>query len=626
MRPGRLRLELPFLGALLFGCNGILGIGNGYHLASDDGEGAGHGGKANGGVGGSASPAGGAHTTGGRGGAETGGSTGTAGAPLAGDAGEGGVNASGGTVGASGAGEGGSSAMGGTTAGGNGGTNSTAGKGGGTTGGKGGGTAAGGTGGRSSGGTGGASAAGGTGGGSGTGGTGGSSGTGGTGGGSGAGGAGGGSGTGGSSGAGGTGGGKGGTGGGAGTGGSGNAGSGGTGGTAAGAGGSGGTSGGGGTGGTGTTHWVGSWTASPYYDSANQPPSSLSNSVLRQVAHVSLGGNRLRVLFSNLQGNGPVTINSVHLALCTASPAVDSTIDTTTDKALAFSGMATVTIAAGAEIWSDPIDFTVPALGNVTITAAFGAVPSQVVGHSGSRTTSYLQSNSTNVTAANMASATKFQHWYYISGIDVMADSSAVGAVAIGDSITDGRGSDDDHNNRWTDVLAARLAGNAATANVALVNQGIGGTNLIGTTGTAAQARFARDVLGQSGVRYAIVLDGVNDIGGGASYSSLQAAYVDLIARAHAKGVLIYGGTITPFGGNSYYTAAHETVRQQVNTYIKSGAFDGYIDFDATLTDGGNPPKIQAQYATWAQADGLHPGPAGYQAMGNTADLTLFTK
>lgn len=406
--------------------------------------------------------------------------------------------------------------------------------------------------------------------------------------------------------------------GGAGTGGIGGAGAGGSAGSGAGMGGSAGT-------GSGMTHWVGTWTASPYYDSGNQPPSSLSNAVLRQVVHVSLGGSQLRFQFSNLHGNGAVTLNSVHIALCKATPAVDSTIDTATDKALAFSGMPNVTIAQGKEVWSDPIDFTVPALGNITITTAFGSVPSQVEGHSGSRTTSYLQTGSSNVTAANMSSATKFQHWYYISGIDVMADTSAFGIVAIGDSITDGRGTDDDHNNRWTDVLAARLP-----ANVAMMNQGIGATNLVGNSGTAAQARFDRDVLGQSGVKYAIVLDGVNDIGGGANYNSLKGAYDDLIKRAHDKNVKIIGGTITPFyctgssSCNSYYSTAHEMVRTQVNTYVKSGAFDGYIDFDAAVSDGGNPPKLAPTYAAWAQEDGLHPGPAGYQKMGEAADLMLF--
>jgi lysophospholipase L1-like esterase len=385
----------------------------------------------------------------------------------------------------------------------------------------------------------------------------------------------------------------------------------------------------------GGPHWVGTWTASPYYDSANQPPASLSGSVLRQVTHVSLGGSQIRVLFSNLFGNGPVTITMAHIALCVPTPAgdgglpyVNSTIDTTTDTALAFSGAASVTIAQGQELWSDAIDFAVPNQGNITITTAFESVPSQVCGHSGSRTTSYLQTGSTNVSAASMTSAMTFANWFYISGIDVMADGSARGAVAIGDSITDGRGSNTDENDRWTDILAARLQGNAATANVSTMNQGIGGTDLIGTINNAAQGRFNRDVLGQSGVRYAMVLDGVNDIGAGASAAQLEAAYMDLISRAHAKDVVIYGCTITPFGGNAYYTPAHEAVRQAVNTWIRSttSGFDGFIDFDAALTDGGIPPALQTVYATWSMMDGLHPGPAGYQEMGDIIKLSLFTR
>jgi lysophospholipase L1-like esterase len=378
--------------------------------------------------------------------------------------------------------------------------------------------------------------------------------------------------------------------------------------------------------GGGDQRWLGTWTASPYFDMGNQPPASLSNSVLRQVAHVSVGGNQLRVQFSNLTGDGPVTINSAHIALCNAAPAVDSTIDTATDKALSFSGTPSATIAAGQELWSDPVDFTVPALGNVSITTAFGAVPGNVVGHSGSRTTSYLQTGSSDVSAGSMAGAQTTDHWYYISGIDVMAEASAMGVVAIGDSITDGRGTDTNRNNRWTDILAARLQANPSTAQVAMMNQGIGATSLVGSSGTAAQARFDRDVLGPSGVRYAIVFDGVNDIGSaGVQFPAMKAAYDDLIARAHAKGVLIYGATILPFAGNSYYTTEHESVRQQVNAYIRSGVFDGYIDFDAATSDGGDPPKLQAPFAAWAQQDWLHPGPAGYQAIGDSVDLTMFT-
>jgi hypothetical protein len=188
--------------------------------------------------------------------------------------------------------------------------------------------------------------------------------------------------------------------------------------------GAGGTSAGGAGGGasSGVMHWVGTWAASPYpVASGNMPPASLANSVVRQVVRVSLGGGRLRVQFSNLSGNGPVTINTAHVALCKATPAVDSTIDVATDKALAFSGTASVTIAQGKEVWSDPVDFSVASLGNVSITTAFGSVPGSLTGHAGSRTTSYQQAGSSDVSAANMASAKTVDAWYYISGIDAMA-------------------------------------------------------------------------------------------------------------------------------------------------------------------------------------------------------------
>lgn len=387
-------------------------------------------------------------------------------------------------------------------------------------------------------------------------------------------------------------------------------------------------------GGDGGMHWVGTWSASPYpVPSGNLPPASLSNSVLRQVVHVSLGGTQIRLQFSNLAGNGPVTINSAHVALCKATPTVDSTIDTTTDTALAFSGAASVTIQQGQEIWSDPVDFTVQALGNVSITVAFGSVPSGLTGHAGSRTTSYQVVNSTDVSAPSMINdggtdggAQTVVSWYYISGMEVMADASATAIVVMGDSLTDGRGSDTDMNDRWTDDLETRVQANAATSNVAMLNMGIGGSVLVGTTGTAAEARFPRDVLGQAGVRYVIIWDGVNDIGGGASLATMKAGYSSLISEAHANGLLIYGATITPFGTNAYYTAATEAVREGVNTYIKSGVFDAYLDFDAQVTDGGNPPALLAQYDTWAQTDGLHLNPAGYQKVASSVDLTLFTK
>ncbi|HEX2730094.1 MAG TPA: SGNH/GDSL hydrolase family protein [Polyangiaceae bacterium] len=386
-----------------------------------------------------------------------------------------------------------------------------------------------------------------------------------------------------------------------------------------------------GTGGTmgggpddGPQHWVGTWTASPYLAASDaQPPMGLSGSTLRQVVHVSIGGSQLRLQLSNLSGNGPVSIKSLHLAICNATPAVDGSIDASTDTTVTFSGTEAVSIAQGMEVWSDTIDFTVPPLGNISITAAIDSVPSNLTAHAGSRTTSYVASGS-DVTAADMTSASKGDHWYFISGIDVMAPASAFGVVAIGDSITDGRGTDTNHNNRWTDNLSARLQADPATSNVAVMNQGIGATNLLGS-GTAAVARFKRDVIDQSGVKYAIIYDGVNDIGSsGTGFDQMKGGYEQLIKAGHDAGLKVIGATIAPFGGNSYYSAGHEQVRVQVNDYIKSGVFDGVIDFDKALTDGGNPPKLQATFAAWSQSDGLHPGPDGYKAMGDAIDLTLF--
>ena len=377
-------------------------------------------------------------------------------------------------------------------------------------------------------------------------------------------------------------------------------------------------------GGSGQTHWVGTWTGAPQLtETANNPPAALTGSVLRQVVRVTLGGSQIRVRFSNEFGNGNVVINAAHVAVCKANP-MDSTIDTATDKALAFSGMASVTIAQSQAVWSDPVDFTVAGLSNLSVTVAFGSVPSNVTGHPGSRTTSYEQTGSTTVNAANMTSAMKADHWYILSGVDVMADASAKGMVILGDSITDGRGSTTNANDRWPDDLAKRLQNNAATAKVSVMNQGIGGNAVTsGGLGPTAQARYMRDVLNQSGVKYIVIFEGVNDLGGGATASSITTIFDSFITMAHSKGLLIYGATITPFGSNSYYSAGNETNRQSVNTYVRGTKFDGFIDFDAAVKDTSNPPKLQAAYDS---GDGLHLSPAGYQKMADTIDLTLFTR
>jgi len=385
----------------------------------------------------------------------------------------------------------------------------------------------------------------------------------------------------------------------------------------------GGASGGSGGANGGDSHWVGTWTGAPQLtETGNLPPTPLSNLTLRQIVHISLGGSQIRVRFSNEFGDGPVTINQAHVAVCPATP-VNSTIDTSTDTALSFSGTATTTIATGAAVWSDPVDFPLAALSNLAITTAFGSVPTNVTGHPGSRTTSYEQAG-VSVSAANMTSAQSADHWYIISGVDVMASASAMGVVVLGDSIADGRGSTTNGNDRWPDDLARRLQANAPTAGVAVMNQGIGGNAITaGGLGPTAIARYSRDVLGASGVRWVVVFEGVNDIGGSATADSITSAYGSFISMAHARNLLIYGATITPFGSNAYYSVAHEATRQAVNTYIRSGAFDGFIDLDAAVSDTSVPPKLQPAYDS---GDGLHSTPVGYQKMADTFDLTLFTR
>lgn len=375
-------------------------------------------------------------------------------------------------------------------------------------------------------------------------------------------------------------------------------------------------------------YWIGTWASGQQLvESGNNPASPyLANNTLREVVHATLGGIRIRVQFSNKYSSGAATINSAHIAVAANNSPVNGAIITSTDTALTFSGSASVTIAAGAEIYSDAVDFNVAPLSNLAVSIYFGSASStSVTGHPGSRTTYYLQSGNT-VSAADMTSAAKAAHWYILSRIDLLLDDSYGCVVALGDSITDGRtpSGNDNTNYRWTDVFAARLNANPSTAKVGVINEGIGGNTIIsGGLGPTALTRFDHDVVNQPGVKWVIIFEGVNDIGGGASSSSLISAYQTFITNAHNAGLLIYGATITPFKGNGYYTPDHEAVRQQVNNWIRtSGQYDAVIDLDAAMRDPNDPNQINPAY----QYEWLHFNPAGYQAMGNSVDLDLFKK
>jgi lysophospholipase L1-like esterase len=376
-------------------------------------------------------------------------------------------------------------------------------------------------------------------------------------------------------------------------------------------------------------NWVGTWAASPYLVTPdNMPPSpGLSNNTLRQVVRVSIAGEKIRLKFSNEYGKTPLTMNSVHLAEAVESG--KSSIKPNTDKVLKFQGNESVTIPAGATVVSDTLDYSLKQLTELAITIHFGSMPTELTGHPGSRTTSYIQAGNA-VDVLTMSSAIPVERWYVSTGIDVVvADNSYKAVVALGDSITDGRGVTTNANNRWTDVLASRLQGNSDTSKVAVLNQGIGGNGLFGGLGPAAIKRFDRDALGQNGSRYLIIFEGINDIGGARDSDAelstrMIDAYKNLISKAHEKNMLVYGGTITPCGGNSYYSDFHEQTRNKVNEWIRtSGEFDAVIDFDVAIRDTNDPTKL---LNTYDSGDHLHPNPEGYKKMGEAIDLKLFTK
>lgn len=393
-------------------------------------------------------------------------------------------------------------------------------------------------------------------------------------------------------------------------------------------------------------HWVGTWACGPQLventsSQNNLPPAPLAYSTLRQFVHTTIGGQHLRVRFSNAYGQystNCVVIQSAHIALAAGTgSAVNGVINPATDTPLTFHGATSIIIPPGMVVWSDPCDFNLPALTNLTISIYYGFVEPNTVnvgnaitGHPGSRTTLYIQAGNV-VNASSMPSAVTTQHWYTITGVDVLADSSSHAVTILGDSITDGRGSDNDGNDRWPDDFAARLSTNPPTASVGVLNQGIGGGGIFSGLGPAGINRFDRDMWEQSGARWMIIFIGVNDIGGDGSSTTNQAiifatnmiaAYTTWANKAHAHNMLAYGATITPFGGNSYYTPIHEYERQYVNAWFRTNTvYDGVIDLDAALWDPSNHAQLLPAY----EFEWLHLNPTGTQAAANAINLSLFT-
>jgi lysophospholipase L1-like esterase len=346
-------------------------------------------------------------------------------------------------------------------------------------------------------------------------------------------------------------------------------------------------------------------------------------------AHITLSGESIRVQVSNTFGSSPITVTKVTFARPQSGKTGSPAIRRDSSKEVMFGGKSSVTIPSGQIARSDAIAFPVAALQDVSISMfiAGGHPGRKITGHPGSRTTTWLAKG--DQTAAmdisKTAGATNVAHWYYISTIEVQAASPVAAFVIVGDSITDGRGSDDNANNRWADFLATRMQSYPATKSISVINEAAGGNCVLrGGLGPPAITRIQRDVLDHSGVKYAMIFEGVNDIGAGADANSLTSAYSKMIDQMHVAGIKVFGGTITPFAGNSYSSREREEVRKKVNHWIlTSNKFDGVVDFDAATRDKRDGAKLAESFDT---GDHLHLSAKGYSAMADAFDLKLFAK
>ncbi|GAB2955330.1 SGNH/GDSL hydrolase family protein [Nonomuraea fastidiosa] len=384
-------------------------------------------------------------------------------------------------------------------------------------------------------------------------------------------------------------------------------------------------------------HWVTTWTAMPQLtEPDNMPPPpyakeglSLPDTTLRQTVRVSAGGRRIRLRLSNAFGGAPLPLTRVSVALPRGGAAGTSAILPGTSRPVTFGGRASAVVPVGAHVVSDPVelDLAPGSVLTVSVHLAEGLASDELTSHPGSRTTSYLIGGD-HVTAEDLPGATPVDHWYLISAVEVWAPESLGTLVLLGDSLTDGRGSTTNGNDRWPDLLFDRLPG------IAIANQGAGGNRVLNDgLGPSALARLDRDVLAQSGVRWLVVFEGVNDLGTAPATREAQqevadaliAAYEQIVVRARARDLLVYGATLTPFGGHDPYDdpdGHREAARRRINDWIRTAdRFDAVIDFDAAVRDPAAPHRLGAAYD---EGDHLHLGPAGYRALAAAVPETLF--
>lgn len=368
-------------------------------------------------------------------------------------------------------------------------------------------------------------------------------------------------------------------------------------------------------------NWVGTWATAPQTVVKSFMPynNCMTNRSVRQVVKVSIGGDVIRLKLSNIYSMQPVEIRSIYIAHAKDS----SDIDAKTAQYFKFGNSYKTVIPAGKQIVSNALKFKLRNLERVAITINYTSAPEIPTVHMGSRTTSYIMKGVTNA-HSNFAKAFRENHWYNISGIDVYTMSNNMSAIAImGNSITDGKCSTDNAQNRWPDVMSEMLQLKHKITNQGVLNLGIGNNRVTvpGGFGALAKERFDRDILMQSGVKKVVIFEGVNDIGAARSGSSETVArqiiesIQGMVKKAKARKMKVYLGTITPFKGAGYYTHFHEAARLYVNDWIRSQAknVDGILDFAKLLQDPNDDRRMKREYAS---NDWLHPNPTGYKAMG----------
>jgi lysophospholipase L1-like esterase len=384
-------------------------------------------------------------------------------------------------------------------------------------------------------------------------------------------------------------------------------------------------------------HWVATWATAQVGPEPSQEQltdAEVTDTTVRQIVHLSVGGATLRVQLSNAFGTKPLRVDAVHVAKAKAPGS--SAIDASTDHAVTFDGRDSVLIPTGSVWVSDPVEMQMDALSDLAISFHYAEPPSVQTSHPAPRATSFLV-HGVHSGDAELADAEKTERFLGLAEVDVIANDAARTVVALGDSITNGHAATLDGNDRWPDVLAKRLQGDKKLRDVAVANEGIGGNHLLTNgLGQSVLQRFDRDVLGVSGVKYVIVLEGINDLGGlgrrpGATQEDhdelvkqMTGALEQIVVRAHAHGILVYGATIMPDGGGKYYApnAMDNAARQAVNAWILApGHFDGVVDLDKVTQDPANPLQLNPAYDS---GDHLHPGPAGYKAMGDAIPLEWF--